>query len=117
MIGARMKVPVLMAAAALAAQVQTSAQPAAPRAGAPPAHIPSLKELKFPPLGTIQIPDVTTVTLPNGMKLFLLEDHALPIVNGAARVRTGNLFDPPDKIGLATLTGMTMRTGGTQKES
>ena len=48
------------------------------------------------------------------MKLYLMEDHELPVVNGLALVRTGNLFDPPDHVGLALITGMTMRTGGTR---
>jgi zinc protease len=98
----------IVAAAMLSGQTKPAGTPApsVPRA-------PSVKDLKFPPLGAIRIPDVATVTLPNGMKVFLLEDHELPIVNGAARIRTGNLFDPADKIGLATVTGMAMRTGGT----
>jgi len=106
------------AATVLFAQSQPAAAPSratAPSAPAP--RVPSLKDLKFPPLGPIRIPDVAAVTLPNGMKLFLLEDHELPIVNGAARIRTGNLFDPPEKIGLATLTGTVMRTGGTQAKT
>ena len=81
------------------------------------APIPSVQDLKFPPLRPIKIPDVEMVTLPNGMKLYLLEDHELPVVNGSARIRTGNLFDPPDKIGLATLTGTVMRTGGTRAKT
>jgi zinc protease len=94
------------------------APPAAPPArAAAVASVPSLKDLKFPPLKAIRIPDVATVTLPNGMKLFLLEDHELPVINGTARIRTGNLFDPPEKVGLATLTGMVMRTGGTQAKT
>ena len=85
----------------------------------PPARlpVPSVKDLKFPPLGAVRIPDVETVTLPNGMRLFLLEDHELPVINGSARIRTRNLFDPPDKIGLATVTGTVMRTGGTKAKS
>ena len=79
--------------------------------------VPAVADLKFPPLRSIPIPNVDTFTLPNGMKLFLLEDHELPIVSGAARIRTGNLFDPPDKIGLATITGMVMRTGGTKSKA
>ena len=58
-----------------------------------------------------------TATLPNGMRVYLLEDHELPVINGSARIRTGNLFDPPDKIGLATITGIVMRTGGTQAKT
>jgi zinc protease len=93
--------------------------PAPPRASAAvgPARVPSVGDLKFPALKPIRIPDVTTVTLPNGMKLFLLEDHELPVINGAARIHTGNLFDPAEKIGLATITGMVMRTGGTQAKT
>jgi zinc protease len=74
---------------------------------------PSPKDLKYPPLRAIQVPEVTTAVLPNGMKLYLLEDHELPLVNGVALIRTGNLFDPREKIGLASLTGTVMRTGGT----
>ena len=37
------------------------------------------------------------------MKVYLLENHELPLVGGFALVRTGNLFDPPDKVGLAVM--------------
>ena len=93
---------------------RSEAKPAArPPAAARPSA-PSYRDLKYPPLRPIQIPTVETYPLPNGMKLDLLEDHELPVVNGTALVRTGNLFDPRDKIGLATLTGIVMRTGGTK---
>ncbi len=81
------------------------------------APLPSYKELKYPPLKPIRIPDVATFTLPNGMKLYLLENHELPLVRGTALVRTGNLFDPADKVGLATITGIVMRTGGTKDKT
>jgi len=68
--------------------------------------------LKFPPLREIQLPKIETVTLPNGMQVMLLENHELPTVRGVALVRTGNLFDPEDKIGLATVVGAAMRSGG-----
>ncbi|MDQ1474378.1 MAG: zinc protease [Bryobacterales bacterium] len=80
----------------------------------PPA---SWKALKFPPLREIKIPKVEEVTLPNGMKVYLLEDRELPMVRGLALVRTGNLFDPADKVGLATITGDTIRSGGTTAKS
>lgn len=82
-----------------------------------PAAIPNTpaayRDLKFPPLKHIPIPDVATYTLPNGMKFYLLEDHELPIVAGTVRVRTGNLLEPADKVGLASITGTVMRSGGT----
>lgn len=74
-------------------------------------------DLKFPPLAPLRIPHVEEYTLANGMRVYLLENHELPLVNGLALVRTGNLFDPADKVGLATLTGMVMRTGGTKARS
>lgn len=78
---------------------------------------PSYKDLKFPPLKEIQIPKVEESTLPNGLKIYLLENHELPLVRGLALIRTGNLFDPADKIGLATATGSLIRTGGTKAKS
>ena len=71
------------------------------------------RSLKYPKLGDVEIPEVEQVTLDNGMRLFLLEDHELPLVNLSVRVRTGSIYEPPEKIGLASITGMVMRTGGT----
>jgi len=78
---------------------------------------PSYKALKYPPLPEIKIPKVEESTLPNGMRIYLLENHELPLVRGLALVRTGNLFDPADKIGLATITGSLIRSGGTTAKS
>ena len=52
-------------------------------------------------------------TLTNGVVVFVVEDHTLPLVNVSVRVRTGGYLDPPGKAGLATLTGSQMRAGGT----
>ncbi|MBZ5584155.1 MAG: insulinase family protein, partial [Acidobacteriia bacterium] len=96
------------------AQVPPAARKSASPAPARSAPVLNPADLKFPPLRPIQTPHIATFTLPNGMRLFLLEDHELPMVHGAARIRTGNLFDPQDKIGLATVTGMVIRTGGSK---
>ena len=61
----------------------------------------------------MQMPAAASFTLPNGMRIYLLEDHDLPLVSGVALIRTGRLLDPPQRIGLAQLAGITMRTGGT----
>lgn len=79
--------------------------------------LPSYKDLKFPPLPPLKVPTPTEITLSNGMKVLLLEDHELPLVSGAALIRTGNLFDPPTKKGLAGLTGEVLRSGGTKTRS
>lgn len=75
--------------------------------------LPSYKDLKYPPLPEVKIPEPTEFTLSNGMRVFLLENHELPLIRGVAFIRTGNLFDPPEQIGLADLTAEVLRSGGT----
>jgi len=75
------------------------------------------KQLKYPKLGQIEIPQVRRVTLANGMQVFLLEDHELPLINLSALIRTGSVYEPADKIGLAAITGTVMRTGGTTSKT
>ncbi len=75
------------------------------------------KELKYPTLGDIRIPKIERVTLANGMQLFLLEDHELPLINVSACIRAGSVYEPADKIGLAAITGTVMRTGGTTSKT
>jgi predicted Zn-dependent peptidase len=58
--------------------------------------------------------DVIVDTLPNGMVLFMMEDHRLPMVNVRGLIRTGNMYDPIGKEGLADLTARIMRVGGTE---
>jgi predicted Zn-dependent peptidase len=57
-------------------------------------------------------PEPDRVVLENGMVIYLLQDHELPLITIGALMRTGSWLDPPDKIGLAALTGTVMRTGG-----
>jgi len=88
-----------------------SSSGAAHRATAPPA-LPSYKDLKYPPRRPIPIPAIESSTLPNGMRLYLLENHELPLINGMVVVRTGDLLDPPGMTGLASLTGNLLIAGG-----
>ena len=57
-------------------------------------------------------PNPDRVVLENGMVVYLLEDHELPLINMSVTMRTGSWLDPAEKIGLASLTGSIMRTGG-----
>jgi zinc protease len=107
-------------APAAAQPAPAATQPALARGPAPapaPAvareRVPEFKKLKYPKLRDIQVPKIERVTLPNGMQLFLLEDHELPLIHVSALIRTGAVYESADKIGLAGITGTVMRTGGT----
>ncbi len=60
-------------------------------------------------------PEPERLVLDNGMVVYLLEDHELPLVTITATMKTGAWLDPADKVGLAGLAGATMRTGGTTR--
>ncbi len=74
-------------------------------------------QLKFPPLEEVQIPKYTRYVMDNGMVVYLMEDHDLPLVGGTVLIRTGDRLEPAQKVGLANLTGIVLRTGGTQQHS
>ena len=52
-------------------------------------------------------------TVPGGGVVYIVEDHALPLVDVSVLVRTGAYLEPRGKAGLAALTGSQMRAGGT----
>lgn len=52
--------------------------------------------------------------LENGMIVHFLPDHHLPVVTFDAIVKTGEVYVPPNKAGLAGITGRTLVTGGTK---
>ncbi len=85
-----------------------SAQPSKPAASRTPAY----KNLKYPALNKIAVPEPARFELPNGMVVYLVEDHELPTVSVQAMIRAGSRWEPADKIGLASITGTVMRTGG-----
>ncbi|MBF2057498.1 MAG: insulinase family protein [Cyanobacterium sp. T60_A2020_053] len=71
-------------------------------------------DLQYPPLPEIQLPEYERYTLSNGMVVYLMEDHQLPLVTGRALIRTSSTVEPDNLRGLANITGNLMRTGGTK---
>lgn len=71
-------------------------------------------KIKFPPLNKQEMPKIDKINLENGLVLYLLEDHELPLVNAAVRLAAGDYLTRAEKIGLASITGEVMRTGGTE---
>jgi zinc protease len=71
------------------------------------------KQIPIPTLHAFKPTEPVHITLPNGVQLFLEEDHELPFINGFIRIRGGSRDEPADKVGLVTLYGESWRTSGT----
>ena len=94
----------LTAPAALVAQAGQQVIPTHPR------------ELKYTTLSyTPPKRDRYRHVLSNGVVVYAVEDHDLPLVNISTLVRTGSYLDPAGKEGLAALVGSQMRAGGAGK--
>jgi zinc protease len=74
-------------------------------------------KLTTPPLHHVQVPRPERYVMPNGIVVFLLENHDLPRVVGTAYFKSSPLWIPEGKAGLATVTGQAMRKGGTAAHS
>ena len=71
-------------------------------------------ELEFGPPPEIVVPDYTRFELDNGIKVYLLEDHELPLVQGTAMFHSGGRLEATHQTGLADITGEVIRSGGTR---
>jgi zinc protease len=76
--------------------------------------LPSPDKIKYPPLH-LNLPQAQRIVLENGIVLYILEDHELPLISVNALIKTGSMYDPEGKEGVAQLTAYVMRTGGTTK--
>ncbi|MEK7407881.1 MAG: pitrilysin family protein [Acidobacteriota bacterium] len=94
------------------AAAQQAAKPA-PRSPIPKSY----KDLKYPPLNDIKVPEPARFELSNGMVVYLVEDHELPTVTISAMIRSGSRWEPIARAGVASITGSVMRTGGTATRS
>ena len=86
---------------------QALAQPA-------PDEWPHPLELQPPPIDYAP-PEPRQEQLSNGITVYLLEDRALPLIQGVAYVKAPSLYDPEGKVGLASLTAAMLREGGTEE--
>ncbi len=65
---------------------------------------------------TAYIPEILQTSLPNGLKLFMVEYHRVPWVSITCMVKRGAETDPPGKAGVADWTAEFL-TLGTEKRS
>lgn len=69
------------------------------------------RTMTFPALN-FQIPKAERVVLECGLPVYLLRDTELPIINMTALIKTGSVYEPAGKTGLAGMVGTVMRSGG-----
>jgi predicted Zn-dependent peptidase len=70
------------------------------------------EDLTYGNMPDFEAPKPTEIKLDNGMTVLLLEDHELPFIEMNAKFIAGSAWEPAEKAGLAGITGMVMRTGG-----
>jgi len=75
------------------------------------------QKIPIPPLPAFHPVEPKRVVLPNGMVIFLQEDHELPLIDGSIRIRGGSQGEPAAKVGLVDLYGEVWRTGGTKSQT
>ena len=63
------------------------------------------------PARPFAMPAIQTATLPNGVKIVLVERNTLPMVTARIQVDAGAMREPADKNGLAVLTGALLSEG------
>ena len=66
-----------------------------------------------PPLRAFKPEAPKRIELQNGLVVYLVEDHELPLVHGSVVIRGGSLAEPEAKTGLMEIYGEVWRTGGT----
>ena len=75
------------------------------------------QKIPLPQLPAFKPQQPKRIQLPNGMLIFLQEDHELPLIDGVARIRGGSISEPASKVGLVDLYGEVWRTGGTKTQT
>jgi zinc protease len=66
-----------------------------------------------PPPGSFTAPKVTLRTLANGLRVAVVENHALPVVTVRVELGVDSTLDPPTMPGLATVTVSMLGEGTT----
>ena len=85
---------------------------AAPAPAPPPSREPWRNEVPKPgPTPKATLPAARSFLLPNGLTVYWIESHALPIVAGQLVVRSGSAADPAGLPGLAAFTAAMLDEG------
>ena len=82
-----------------------------------PLNAQEWKRIPIPQLPAFHPQEPKRIELPNGMVVFLQEDHELPTIDATARIRGGTRSEPAEKAGLVSLYSEVWRTGGTKSKT
>ncbi len=99
---------------AAGAEVGTTMTDAEPVADLPSSFDRAVEPPKGPS-PTVTLPDVWTHTYANGLRLYGIEHHELPLVNYGLTIRGGHQLDDLDKVGVANLMTDIMMEGTATK--
>jgi zinc protease len=77
----------------------------------------SWQQIPIPALNKFTPQEPMRFTLPNGMVIFLQEDHELPLISGTALIKGGSSSEPAAKVGLVSIYAGSWRTSGTATKS
>lgn len=107
-----MRIALILLPALLAAQTAPQPPKVNPLAVAKPANP---KMTPPPPTAPrpYEFPKVASRTLANGLKVFVVEDHRLPLVSASLQVLAGGAYAGPEKAGLANMTASLLHEGTT----
>jgi zinc protease len=72
---------------------------------------------KLGPVKALTLPPVITRTLPNGLRMLVVEHHELPVADFILLVGTGVEADPADRAGLTTLLTSLLDEGTTSRNA
>jgi zinc protease len=100
--------PMMVVAAALAFVLTLAVPSAAPAQESP---------IKIGPPSPLKLPSPRHFQLGNGLKVVLMENHKVPLVEVEVLVRGGSVLDPAGRAGLATMTAEMMEEGAGGRSS
>lgn len=69
------------------------------------------------PAPAFAVPAIVTFALPNGLPVYLLEKHQVPLVQINLLVQAGTAMDPRGKSGLANMTATMMMEGAGSRDA
>ncbi|WP_237133062.1 M16 family metallopeptidase [Pseudohongiella sp. O18] len=69
----------------------------------------------YPELNSFDMPELEIFEIDNGVRFYLVQDAELPLIDVTVLIRAGGVNIPDDKVGLNSLVGTVMRSGGTNE--